>query len=200
MARYLTTYRVEPSSPTPLSPQELRRLVTAVDLNGRNGLRDFALLQVFLQCGLRVGEVVRLSLDDVIIHKTTGKLRIHNEKGRQERTIPLNRTVHLAVQSYLDTRGPGPGADPVFVSERRQRLCIASVQYLIKKYLRLAGRGDLSVRDLRRHFAQAFYHRSGSLPATQQVLGHRDINTTARYTRASDQDIEAAINALDNPV
>jgi site-specific recombinase XerD len=69
----------------------------------------------------------------------------------------------------------------------------------MKKYLFIAGREDLSAQDLRRHFAQKFYQRSGNLPATQQVLGHRDINTTARYTRTSEQEIQATIDDLDSP-
>ncbi|BBO86684.1 tyrosine recombinase XerC (plasmid) [Desulfosarcina ovata subsp. sediminis] len=199
VAQHLRTYRVDTGKNAALSSQELRRLITAVDLNGRNGRRDFAVLQLFLQCGLRVSEVVRLSRDDVIVHKTVGHILVRNEKGRQDRSVPLNLTVRRALLDYLDARGPGSGIEPLFVSERRRRLSIASVQYMIKKYLSIAGRDDLSAQDLRRHFAQAFYERSGNLTATQKVLGHRDINTTARYTQPSDRQIQATIDALDRP-
>jgi site-specific recombinase XerD len=77
-------------------------------------------------------------------------------------------------------------------------LSIAAVQYLIKKYLAFAGREDLSTHDLRHHFALNFYARSGKLTATQQVLGHRDINTTSRYARATEEEIKEAIDALDD--
>jgi site-specific recombinase XerD len=198
VAKHLKTYRADASKPVDLSRQERRRLVAAVDLNGRNGLRDLAILQIFLQCGLRVSELVRLSRDDVIIRKTVGKIQVRNEKGRQDRTVPLNKTARQAIQGYLDLRGPGAGNEPLFASERRRRISIAAVQHLIKKYLCIAGREDLSVQDLRRHFARSFYERSGKLTATQQVLGHRDINTTARYTRTTDQEVQAAIDALDS--
>jgi site-specific recombinase XerD len=199
VAQHLKTYRVDTAKSAALSRQELRRLITAVDLNGRNGRRDFAILQLFLQCGLRVSEVVRLSRDDVILHKTVGHILVRNEKGHQDRSVPLNLTVRQAIYDYLNARGPGPGIEPLFISERRRRLSIASVQYMIKKYLSIAGRDDLSAQDLRRHFAQSFYERSGNLTATQKVLGHRDINTTARYTQPSDKHIQATIDALDSP-
>jgi site-specific recombinase XerD len=198
VARDLKTYRIDLSrKEPPLSKSEVRRLVTSVNLNGRNGLRDFAILQLFLQCGLRVSELVRLLRDDVILHKGVGRLRVRNEKGRQERTIPLNTTARQAVESYLNTLGPVAGGSPLFLSERRQRLSIAGVQYLIKKYLAFAGREDLSTHDLRHHFALKFYAKSGKLTATQEVLGHRDINTTARYARATEREIQEACDAID---
>ncbi len=200
VAQHLKTYRVDTKEPVDLSQQERRRLIKAVDLDGRNGLRDFAILQIFLQCGLRVSELVRLSRDDVIIHKTVGRILVRNEKGHQARTIPLNRTARQAIQKYLDSRGPDTGTGPLFVSERRRRLSIASVQYLIKKYLCIAGRDDLSAQDLRCHFAQSFYDRCKNLIATQQVLGHRNINTTAQYIRISEKEIEATLNAGDRPI
>lgn len=198
VARDLKTYRVDSSKmEPPLSKSEVRRLVTSVNLNGRNGLRDLAILQLFMQCGLRVSELVRLLRDDVIVHKSVGRLRVRNEKGRQERTIPLNTTVRQAIENYLDSLGPVAGGAPLFLSERRQRLSIAGVQYLIKKYLAFAGREDLSTHDLRHHFALNFYAESGKLTATQEVLGHRDINTTARYARATEKEIREACDALD---
>ncbi len=179
------------------SKAEIRRLVTAIDLNGRNGYRNLAIVQLFLQCGLRVGELVRLSRDDVTLHKTTGKVRIRGEKERGDRVIPLNKTVRHALWQYLDTRGPVAGHDPFFISERQNRMSVPAVQYMIKRCLSLAGRDDLSANDLRHHFASEFYARSGKLTATQQVLGHRDINTTARYAKATDAEIQGAIDALD---
>jgi integrase/recombinase XerC len=199
LASRLKTFRVpaEPHVPR-LSKVEIRRLVTAIDLNGRNGYRNLAILQLFLQCGLRVGELVRLSRDDVTLHKTTGKVRVRDEKGRGDRVIPLNKTVRQALWQYLDTRGPVAGHEPLFISERQNRMSVAAVQYMIKRCLCRAGREELSTHDLRHHFAAEFYARSGKLTATQQVLGHRDINTTARYARATDAEIKGAIDALDH--
>lgn len=199
LASSLKTFRVQAQSDVPrLSKAETRRLVAAIDLNGRNGYRNLAILQLFLQCGLRVGELVRLSRDDVTLHKTTGKVRVRDDKGRGDRVIPLNNTVRQALWQYLDTRDPVAGHEPFFISERQNRISVAAVQYLIKRCLCQAGREDLSTHDLRHHFAAKFYARSGKLTATQQVLGHRDINTTARYAKATDAEIKVAIDAMDH--
>lgn len=198
LAGSLKTFRIQAeASAARLSKTEIRRLVTSIDLNGRNGYRNLAIVQLFLQCGLRVGELVRLSRDDVTLHKTTGKVRVRDEKGRGDRVIPLNKTVRRALWQYLDTRGPVAGHDPFFISERQGRMSVAAVQYMIKRCLCQAGREELSAQDLRHHFAAEFYARCGKLTATQQVLGHRDINTTARYAKATDAEIKGAIDALD---
>ena len=199
LANDLKTYRVQYQKDGPrLTKPEIRRLVTAVDLNGRNGYRNLAILQLFLQCGLRVGELVRLSRDDITLHKTTGSLRVRDEKGTSERDIPLNKTVQNALQDYLERKGPLAGHDPVFDSERQRRLSVAAVQHMIKRILCLAGRDDLSTHDLRHHFAFEFLSRSGKLTTTQQVLGHSNINTTARYARATRSEIQETIDALDS--
>ena len=199
LARDLRTYRVPLSSETAhLSKPEVRRLVTSVDLNKRNGRRNLAIIQIFLQCGLRVGELARLSHDDVTIRSTVGHLRVRGDKGHAERILPLNTTVRDAIEKYIEAEHPAAGAEPLFLSERRRRLSINAIQHLVKKCLCMAGHEELSTHDLRHHFAAEFYARSGKLTATQQVLGHRDINTTARYARATEQEIEKAINAIDN--
>jgi site-specific recombinase XerD len=195
----LRTYRVQHQKDGPrLTKPEVRRLVTAVDLNGRNGYRNLAILQLFLQCGLRVGELVRLSRDNIKLHKTTGSLRVRDEKGASERDIPLNKTARNALQDYFDRKGPIAGHDPVFVSERQRRMSLSAVQHMIKRILCHAGRDDLSTHDLRHHFAFEFYSRSGKLTSTQQVLGHSNINTTARYSRATSREIQEAIDDLDS--
>jgi site-specific recombinase XerD len=198
LTRDLKRYRIYTSRiPASLSRREVRRMISAVDEKSRNGLRNMALLQLMLQCGLRVGEIVCLSRDDVTLHKTVGRLRVRAAKPEHERTIPLNATARRALQDHLDALIPGSGSDPLFISERGRRMGVGAVQYLVKKYLCFAGREDLSANDLRNHFAMEFYKRSGKLTATQKVLGHRNINTTTRYARATDLDIQEPIDALD---
>lgn len=198
LTRDLKRYRIYTNrTPASLSRQEVRRMIAAVDEKSRNGPRNLALLQLMLQCGLRVGETVRLSRDDVTLHKTVGRLRVRAPKPEHDRSVPLNTAARRALQDHLDALGPGDGSAPLFISERGRRMSVGTVQYLVKKYLCFAGREDLSANDLRNHFAMEFYKRSGKLTATQKVLGHRDINTTTRYARATDRDIQEPIDALD---
>jgi site-specific recombinase XerD len=198
LSRDLKRHRIDTHRPPAcLSRPEVRRMIAAVDEKSRNAPRNMALLQLMLQCGLRVGEVVRLSRDDVTLHKTVGSVRVRSAKPEHERTIPLNAAARRALQGHLDARGPGDGSDPLFTSERGRRMSVGTVQYLVKKYLCFAGREDLSANDLRNYFAMEFYKRSGKLTATQKVLGHRTINATARYARTTDRDIQEPIDALD---
>lgn len=198
LSRELKRYRIDTNRPPArLSRPEVRRMIAAVDEKSRNGPRNLALLQLMLQCGLRVGEIVRLSRDDLILHKTVGSLRVRAAKPEYDRSIPLNAAARRALQDHIDALGPGDGSDPLFISERGRRMSVGTVQYLVKRYLCIAGREDLSAIDLRHHFAFEFYKRSGKLTATQKVLGHRDINTTTRYARATDRDIQETIDALD---
>jgi site-specific recombinase XerD len=198
LSRDLKSYRIDTSRPPArLSRKEVRLMIDAVEEKSRNTPRNMALLQLMLQCGLRVGEIVRLSREDVTLHKTVGSLRVRAAKPEHERTIPLNAAARRALQGHLDTSIPGSDSDPLFISERGRPMGVSAVQYLIKKYLCFAGREDLSASDLRNHFAMEFYKRSGKLRATQKVLGHRTIVATTRYARATDRDIREPIDALD---
>jgi site-specific recombinase XerD len=92
------------------------------------------------------------------------------------------------------------GSEPLFVSERRRRISVASVKSLTKKYLCAAGRPDLSAHSLRHHFGTSLYARSGKLTVVQEALGHRDIATTARYARATEAEIRQAVESLPDNV
>ncbi len=194
----LRSYRLAaPGEPESISIQEIRRLVTAVDLNASVGLRDQAILQLALQGGLRVGEISRLCVDDMSGPRERTKIRVRDQKGRGERFVPLNASARAAVQNYLAARGAQPGHAPLFVSNREKRIATSTVKHLLKKYLCSAGRADLSAHDLRHHFARSFYEQvGGKLPALQQVLGHRHVTTTARYARSTEKEIRAAIESL----
>jgi len=197
LARDLKTYHLPPpQEPTRLSPAEVRRLVTSVDLNGRNGHRDLAIVQLLLQTGIRIGELAALSVGDVALNKRDGSVRIQAERTDAERVVPLNTAARRALQDYLNSRGEPLATEPLFLSERRQRMRIVTIQHRVKKYLSCAGREDLSADDLRQHFATQLYEKTGKLTAVQQALGHRSVVTTARYARATRQEIEEAVEGL----
>lgn len=199
LADELRTYRVELGAPPPeLSAEERRRLIANVELDGRNGWRDRALLELLLNTGVRVGELVSLCRDDVTLRKSVGWLRVRGDKVHAERRLQLKTRPRTALENYLDRRGPVAGSEPLFVSERRRRLSASAVQQLVKKRLRDIGRGELSVHALRHDFAQRFQRDGGDLTATQKVLGHRSIMTTVRYARPSDARIDEVMKRLDD--
>lgn len=196
LARDLKTYRLHvPEAPGTLTPAEVRRLIAAVDLHGRNGLRNLAVVQLLLQTGLRVSELAALSVGDLTLHKRSGEVRIRGDKGYVERVLPLNTSARRALSDYLESRGRPPAEEPLFLSERSRRLSVVSIQHLVKKYLSCAGREDLSTHDLRHHFASRLYERTDKLTAVQQALGHRNIATTARYAQVTAKEIQEALES-----
>jgi len=197
IAKNLKTYFIGVSkNPSRLNQQDTRRLITSVDLNSKNGNRDHAIIQLLLQGGLRVGELSRLNINDVTLHKTSGYIRISDEKTRSDRTIPINASVRNAIRKYYEIRDTSSGSEPLFISQLGKRISIKTVQYLVKKYLCASGRSDLSSRDLRRHLAHGLYEKTKNLPVVQQVLGHRSIATTARYIQPTKEEIAKAVEDL----
>lgn len=197
IARELRTYRVALSKGYKgLSEQETRRLITGIDLNTRNGHRDLAIMQLFLQCGLRTAEIAGLIFDDITLYRTSGRVLIRDNKTHSSRAIPLNASIRSALKRYLDIRDNTKGSDPFFLSERGQRISVKTVQYIAKKYLCIAGRNDISADNLRHHFATNLYKKTGKLALVQSVLGHRQITTTARYIGFDEPGIQRELERL----
>ena len=89
------------------------------------------------------------------------------------------------------------GEEPLFLSSQNKPISSATVQYMLKKHFCVIDRPDLSVNDLRQHFAISLFDRSGGdLSAVQKIIGHRNIVTTARYVRESHQDMTAVIEGI----
>jgi integrase/recombinase XerD len=196
-AHGLKTFPVSPGrTPSRLMPKEINRLIAAINLDIKNGPRDLAIVQLLIQAGLRVGEIPRLAITDVALHKQSGQVRVFDERTQSERMVPLNASARRALRNYLALRGAASGGDPLFISQRRKRISIQTVQFLVKKYLCAAGREDLSARDLRRHLACELFRKKKELPVVQQMLGHRDPATTARYLQKAGKDLSIALEEL----
>ena len=171
-------------------------MIAAVDLDTKNGPRDLAIVQLLIQTGLRVGEVPRLAITNVVLQKRSGHVRVVDDNTGSERMVPLNAPARHALRNYLAIRGATSGGDPLFISQRRKRISIQTIQFLAKKYLCAAGREDLSARDLRRHLAYELFRKHKELPVVQQMLGHRDPATTARYLQGAGKDLSTALEEL----
>lgn len=196
-AHGLKTFPVSPGkSPSRLMPKEIRRLIAAVNLETKNGLRDLAIVQLLIQAGLQVGEIPRLAITDVVLRKRDGHIRVFDENIHSERMVPLNAPARRALRNYLAIRGAASSADPLFISQKRKRISVQTVQFLVKKYLCAAGREDLSARDLRRHLACELFRKHKDLSIVQQMLGHRNPATTARYLQGAGTDLSAALEEL----
>ena len=194
----LTPPKAKKALPHFLSLEQSIELLHAVD--GPESERDRCILTLFLNCGMRLSELVAINIRDVIQNNST--LRIIG-KGNKERIVYLNQACMDAIQSYLAVR-PKDGVkdrDALFLSSRKTRISPKTVQFLVKKYLNkigLSGPG-YSVHKLR-HTAATLMYRYGDVDirVLQDILGHANLGTTEIYTHTSSSQMEEAINA--NPL
>ena len=182
-----------------LSLDEARALLAAVwnDTESPNRERDFCMITLFLNCGMRVAELVGIDLQD--IDPALRSLRVLG-KGNKERIIYLNEACREALTLYLSVRKNEKYAKctdrALFLSNRQARLSIQGVQVTVQKYLKLAGLGSkhYSVHKLR-HTAATLMYQSGAVDirVLKDILGHEQLNTTQIYTHVSDRSMEEAM-------
>ena len=188
------------SLPKFLSLQESLTLLETVrtDKESRFVVRDYAIITLFLNCGMRVSELVGIDLSDVSRDLRT--LRVTG-KGAKERMIYLNDACHDALADYLalrlaDDNGHNIKEKALFLSGQRKRISVKTVQWMVYKYLDMAGLGGrhLSVHKLRHTAATLMYSQGGvDVRVLKDILGHEQLNTTQIYTHVSSADMETAM-------
>ena len=205
-AQNLETPKLDKRLPKYLSLEDSKKLLdVASHEDNRNAQRDYAIITLFLNCGLRLSELVGINVKDIDFSEC--KLNVIG-KGNKERTIYLNKACMNALTEYLDVR-PKEGIKhdkknsekALFLSERRERISNRTVQYIVYKELELAGLDTrkYSVHKLR-HTAATLMYQYGNVDirALQELLGHESISTTEIYTHVSN---EQARNAVErNPL
>ena len=159
----------------------------------RDNIRDQAILQVFLQTGIRVGELCSLTLEDIDLEAR--ELSVRQGKGLRDRTIPMTRDACQALEQYLSHRKDS-GMTQVFLTKYGTPLDPRAVNYLVQKYVRSASiRKHVSAHTLRHTAATHRADKGMPLRSLQAMLGHKSMETTYRYihlARASlRQEIEA---------
>lgn len=177
-----------PAKPKTLPPvltvDEASRLLETPGGPPRSPLRDRALLELLYSSGLRVSELTGLNLEDLDL--PGGSVRVRG-KGRKERIVPVGRKAIEAVQAYLarERRGGGTGASAIFLNLRNgARLTSRSVHRLLgSRALRQGWQKPISPHALRHSFATHLLAGGADLRAIQEMLGHRSLSTTTRYTR-----------------
>jgi integrase/recombinase XerC len=169
--------------PSSLSVDEAARLLETPGGPPRSPLRDRALLELLYSSGLRVSELTGLDLDDLDLDGAAVRVR---GKGRRERIVPVGSKAVAAVRDYLarERRG-GSAAGPLFLNVRDGgRLTSRSVHRLLgARALRQGWQRSISPHALRHSFATHLLVGGADLRAIQEMLGHRSLSTTQRYTR-----------------
>jgi len=191
----MDTPKLKKALPRYLSLEESQRLLMAVD--GKNKERDYCILCLFLNCGLRISEMVGLNLRD--IH--ADHLLIHG-KGNKERVVYLNDSCCEAINDWLLVRRGIATAEKnaVFLSARRQRMSVDAVQVMVKKTLAKAGLdpSTYSTHKLRHTAATLMLQNGVDVRTLQEVLGHESLNTTQIYTHIGNTELRSAAAA--NPL
>lgn len=174
--------------PQALRKQEIHKLLS-VTSHSSHGTRkrNYAIVQIILQTGIRVSELVGLEFRDLEIYKRSGQIRIVNGKGGKERIVPLNNSVRRALSNYLENRELKKEGF-VFLSKRNQRLTSRAVQQMITNLARKANIENAKVTPhVLRHTFAINYLKSNPecLVELSTLLGHESLDTTSIYTVAS---------------
>lgn len=191
----LDSPKIPKTLPRYLTLEESRRLLAAVD--GINRERDYCILCLFLNCGLRISEIVGMNLSDI----RADSIRIMG-KGSKERVVYLNEACVAAINDYLPVRRLMAAHDTgaMFLSSRRKRISCDSVQVMVKKTLLKAGldADKYSPHKLRHTAATLMLQNGVDVRTLQEVLGHEHLNTTQIYTHVDNAELRTAAAA--NPL
>lgn len=191
----LDSPKLKKTLPKYLTLDESMDLLSCVD--GPNRERDFCILTLFLNCGLRISELIGLNISDI----QGDALRVLG-KGNKVRVVYLNDACKMALERYLAVRRPVRGRDEnaLFLSSQNRRISRSMVHNLVKKHLSNAGLDSTqySAHKLRHTAATLMLQYGVDVKAVQEVLGHEHLNTTEIYTHIDNESLRVAARA--NPL
>jgi integrase/recombinase XerD len=164
--------RYELAPPRILKPTEYRALRDAA----RNDARMFAIIELLLQTGIRIGELANLRLSDI----QEDTLRIRPQEKHEDRVVPLNKPAKDALNRYLKIR-PVVESEHIFVTKSGKPFLVRNIRTAIERYFRLAEIENAKVNDLRHTFVAHHLKHGVSIVLLSKILGHKRISTTERY-------------------
>ena len=168
-------------------------------VENRNSARDYCIFTLFLNCGMRLAELVNINITD--IH---GDSLVVIGKGNKERTIYLNEACLEAINLYMPIRNQQMPTErdknALFLSERNQRISRRTVQYTVEKYVKKIGLDPHKYTTHKlRHTAATLMHQAGvDIRVLQEILGHKQLSTTEIYTHINNDQMRAAVK--NNPL
>ena len=202
-AQDLETPKLGRRMPKYLSLEESKKLLEVTQSqDNRNNIRDYAIITLFLNCGMRLSELVNINISDIDLSES--KMTVIG-KGNKERTIYLNKACMNSINDYLSIRPHDKvkfdSRDALFLSERKERISNRTVQDIVKKELKKAELDikKYSVHKLR-HTAATLMYQYGNVDirALQELLGHESISTTEIYTHVNNEIVRNAVE--NNPL
>lgn len=202
-AQNLETPKQDKRMPQYLTLEDSKKLLeVTMKEDNRNKERDFAIITLFLNCGMRLSELVGINMKD--IHFDECKMTVIG-KGNKERTIYLNKACMNAIKQYIEVRPKDKinynSKDALFLSERHERISKRTVQHIVEKELRQAGLDTTKYSTHKlRHTAATLMYQYGEVDirALQELLGHASISTTEIYTHVANEQVRNAVES--NPL
>ena len=188
----LDTIKIEKQLPKYFTLEDSINLLGAVDK--RNYERDYCILTLFLNCGLRLAELVSINITDI-----NGDTLVVMGKGGKERTIYLNDACISALEAYLPIRKKMKpeykDRNALFLSERNARISRRTVQHTVEKYVKKLGLDSHKYTTHKlRHTAATLMHQSGvDVRVLQEILGHKQLSTTEIYTHIDNKELRSAV-------
>lgn len=183
------------AEPKHLTEEQSRQLLDAVQ--GEFAERDYCMLTLLLNCGLRRAELAGINLSDIHPDHTL----LVRGKGNKERKLYLNDACWDAIEQYKQVRPMADRSDPdaFFLSRLKKRISLQGVHYVVKGYLKhIEGAQNYSTHKLRHTAATLMFQNGSDVRVLQQVLGHKNLSTTQIYTHVDLTQVQDAINA--NPL
>lgn len=204
-AQNLESPKLDKRQPTYLTLEDSQKLlkITKNEDENRNAIRDYTIITLFLNCGMRLAELVNINVEDIAFSEC--KMKVIG-KGNKQRTVYLNKACMKNIKEYLKIKPEGlkdsQNSDKaLFLSERRTRISRRTVQHIVEKELHNAGLDSkhCSVHKLR-HTAATLMYQYGQVDirALQELLGHASISTTEIYTHVENEQVRNAVES--NPL
>ena len=184
--------------PTYLTQTEYQNLINTVRREATPFYlsRDLAIIILLLGTGIRLSELVSLTLDRVNLEHSGRSIKVRG-KGNKERIIPLTDEVIKALERYLKVR-PDISSNHLFISRLGDELHARSVYGLVKKYLKATGikKTKIAVHSLRHTFGTSLMNNGVNIVVIQELLGHKKLETTRRYLHINSIDLRNAVDSL----
>ncbi len=193
----LETIKLRKKLPIYFTLEDSLDLLSGID--GKNAARDYCIITLFLNCGMRLAELVSINMTDI-----RGDMLTVVGKGNKERTIYLNQACISAINNYMTERktltATASDKNALFLSSRHQRISRRTVQHIVELNVKKLGLDPhkYTTHKLRHTAATLMYQAGVDIRALQEILGHEQLSTTEIYTHLSNEQLKNAVSA--NPL